>query len=66
MLSYAYNVYYVKLRYWLLHIRQQALCPAGFQVAATRFDVGRVLLIAFVFFAGFRGVIHNTGGYQVA
>ena len=66
MLSYAYNVYYVKYVYELLDVTQQALCPAGSQVAATRLDVGRVLLVVFVFFTGFHGVIQNAGGDHVA
>ena len=65
-MSYAYNVYYVKLHYCLLHVAQQALCPAGYQAAATRLDVGRFLLVVFVFFAGFHGVIQNTGGDHVS
>ena len=63
---YAYNVYYVKFYYLLLSVAQQTPSPAGYQASATRFDVGRVLLVVFVFIARCRRVIQNAGGYQVA
>jgi len=49
-----------------LRVAQPARSPAGYQASAGRLDLGRVLLVVFVFFARCHGVIQNAGGDHVA